>query len=108
MVRTDDGMKGVVEMVKVPGYELEERRIVYVDRGEQRIAGKREVWTAEVAPPRKLREDEILLVAHAADQQLRALDSNSPFRWWEMKGPVRVPHDPELCRVISDYLRTRV
>lgn len=107
MVRTDDGMRGVVELVSMPGFEqYEELRIVYTDRGEKRIAGKREVWEVEKAPSRKLLAEEIGLVAFAADQQLRALDSNSPFRWWEMSKP-KTLHDPGLVDLITEYLQKR-
>jgi len=107
MVRADDGMRGVVELVAMPGFEqYEELRIVYTDRGERRLAGKREVWEPEQAPPRKLREEEIALVALAADQQLRALDSHSAFRWWEMSASL-VPHDPSLIRAVTEYLQKR-
>ncbi len=107
MVRTDDGMKGVVELVTLPGYELEELRITYVDRGEKRIAGKREVWTPEAEPPRKLRDEEIVRVAGAADTMLRSLDKNEPLHWWKIGGLPTEWHDAELFRVISDHLRAR-
>lgn len=110
MVRTDDGMRGTVELVSMPGLfeqqDYKELRIVYFDRGEKRIAGKREVWEPEKAPSRKLLAEEIGLVAFAADQQLRALDSNSPFRWWEMSKP-KTLHDPGLVDLITEYLQKR-
>lgn len=107
MIRTDDGMKGTVELVQLPGFADEfERRIVYFDRGEKRVAGKREVWEPERAPPRKLRPEEIQLVAHAADQQLRAVDRNEPFRWWEMKG-ANLIHDQALFDLIIAHLQKR-
>lgn len=106
MVRTDDGMRGVVEMVTMPGFELEEKRITYVDRGEKRIAGKREVWEAEKAPPRRLRDEEIMLVAISADRMLEALDKNLPTKWWERPAGGRY-HDTKLCDVIIRYLEQR-
>jgi hypothetical protein len=107
MVRTDDGRTGVVELTAMPGFEqYEELRIVYLDRGEKRIAGKREAWTAEVAPPRKLRDEEIMRVAGAADRMLEALDQNKPTFWWEMKPQVR-RYDPELISLITGYLQKR-
>lgn len=106
MVRTDDGMRGVVELVEMPGFEqYEELRIVYVDRGEKRIAGKREVWEVEKAPSRKLRNEEVLLVAQAADRMLRAIDRNELHRWWE-SAPNFV-HDQELFDLVAYYLQKR-
>lgn len=105
MVRVDDGMKGTVELIKLPGYELEELRVVYFDRGEKRIAQKRESWTAAVDPPRKLRPEEIQAVAMAADRQLRALDANEPVRWWSPASD-RV-HDGGLVKAIAEYLLQR-
>ncbi len=109
MVRTDDGMKGVVELVTLPGYELQELRITYVDRGEKRIAGKRETWTAEKAPPRKLRDEEMLSVATIADRLLMSFDLNEPAKWWQWgtesnDGP---HHDPELVSLIIGHLVKR-
>jgi hypothetical protein len=107
MVRTDDGMRGVVELVSMPGFEqYEELRIVYVDRGEKRIAGKREVWEPEKAPSRKLREEEISYVAHAANQALRCIDLNEPSLWWR-NSPSAI-HDHELFNLITDYLSKRI
>lgn len=107
MVRTDDGMRGVVELTAMPGFEqYEELRIVYVDRGEKRIAGKREVWEPERAPPRALRTEEILAVAMAADRMLEALDRNLPVKWWEQGGP-RVPYDNGLVALIFGHLDKR-
>lgn len=107
MVRVDDGMKGVVELVTIPGYELEELRITYVDRGEKRIAGKREPWESVKDPPRKLREEEIVAVAYTADRMLYALDSARPFDWWRKIDGNEPPHDPGLVDVIEQYLRKR-
>ena len=106
MIRTDDGMKGEVELVQVPGFEAEfEKRVVYMDRGEKRVAGKREVWEPEKAPPKKLRGDEIVLVACAADRMLRAVDRNELHQWWA-NGPNDI-HDQGLFDLIADYLGKR-
>lgn len=109
MVRADDGMRGTVELVAMPGFEQhQELRIVYTDRGEQRIAGKRELWEPVTSPPRNLRAEEIALVAHAADARLRAIDNHEAYRWWDdVHLSARVPHDPELVRVITEYLEKR-
>jgi hypothetical protein len=109
MVRVDDGMRGVVERVEMPqapGYS--ELRIVYTDRGEKRIAGKREKWESVVAPPKKLRFEEIALVAAAADARLRSLDKHEAYRWWDrVVSDQNAPHDPELCRLITEHLEKR-
>lgn len=111
MVRTDDGMRGVVELVSMPGFEqYEELRIVYTDRGEKRIAGKREVWEPEKDPPRKLREEEIMRVAEGADNLLRWIDKNETPKWWQFgigPGMKEPQHDPELVKLIIDHLRKR-
>lgn len=109
MVRTDDGMKGTVELVQVPGFENEtEKRVVYIDRGEKRVAGKREAWEPEKDPPRRLRDEEIQRVAFAADRALRAIDRNEAMRWWQ-SNPLHPAeqHDHALVTLITDYLRKR-
>lgn len=107
MVRVDDGMRGVVELVEVPGAPgYAETRIVYIDRGERMIAGKREKWEPAVMPPRKLRAEEIEAVALAADKKLRAIDRNEPDKWWDAK-VLHIAHDPELHRLITEYLSKR-
>jgi hypothetical protein len=109
MVRTDDGMRGTVELVQVPGFVSEfERRVVYIDRGEKRVAGKREVWEAEKDPPRRLRDEEMMRVAFAADRALRSLDKNEPDRWWRRDNVAfDEQYDPELVSVILRYLVQR-
>lgn len=109
MVRLDDGMRGRVEKVEVLGSAgLEELRVVYIDRGERRVAGKREKWLEVERLPGKLLSEEIRLVALAADQQLRAIDRHEPFRWWEHSSQtVSAPHDEGLVEVISHYLARR-
>lgn len=107
MVRTDDGMRGVVELTAMPGFEqYEELRIVYFDRGEKRIAGKREVWEVVTNPPRVLRTEEILRVAHAADRMLEALDKSQPIKWWD-DTPREKIHDLLLFNLILRHLQTR-
>jgi hypothetical protein len=110
MVRTDDGMRGVVELVAMPGFEqYSDLRITYLDRGEKRIAGKRETWTVEQAPPRKLLDAEVLAVASIADRLLRALEKNEPSKWWlwTLDAEQAPPHDPELVALIRGYLEQR-
>lgn len=108
MVRTDDGMRGTVELVSMPGFEqYEELRIVYTDRGEKRIAGKREVWEPEKTPSRKLRDEEIVAVAAMADRMLHALDHSHPFDWWRKIDGNEPCYDPKLVEVISQYLAYR-
>ncbi len=106
MIRTDDGMRGEVELVQVPGFDSEfEKRVVYMDRGEKRVAGKREVWEPEKAPPRKLRDEEILRVAHAADRELEAIDKNQPRKYWD--DAPRSMHDVELFNLVLNHLAKR-
>jgi hypothetical protein len=109
MVRADDGMRGVVEPVAMPGFEqYTELRVVYYDRGERRVAGKREVWAEEDTPSRKLRSEEILNVASFADHFLRCIDRNEPLKWWEWGTDKRGPyHDPVLVDLIIDHLSKR-
>lgn len=108
MVRVDDGMRGVVESVELLGtLGHTELRVVYIDRGERMVAGKREKWEPVAEPPRKLRLEEVQLVAIAADARLRALDLNETYRWWDNVSLRNDPHDPELVRVIAEYLLKR-
>lgn len=109
MIRTDDGMRGVVELVTIPGYELQELRITYTDRGEKRIAGKRETWSVDHGLPRKLDPSEQVRVALCADNLLRAFDKNEPAKWWlgfDSPHPGG-PHDPELVSLIVRHLQKR-
>lgn len=107
MVRADDGMKGVVELTPLPGLDGEfEKRVVYFDRGEKRIAGKREVWEVEKDPPRRLRDEEILRVAHAADRTLEALYMNQPSKWWDEAPRARI-YDIELFNLVLLHLAKR-
>jgi hypothetical protein len=109
MVRVDDGMKGVVELTAMPGFDQhEELRIVYQDRGEKRIAGKREKWEPEREPPRKLLPEEIRRIAYAADRALRAADRHEPSKWWMMDtASSDEAHDPEFVKLITEYLQKR-
>lgn len=108
MIRTDDGMKGSVELVQVPGFEDEfERRIVYQDRGEKRVAPKREAWEPVKDPPRRLTRQEIDQVAWAADVELEAFDRNHMPRRWERPTQRIGVYDAGLCAVISEYLDKR-
>lgn len=108
MVRTDDGMKGVAELVAMPGFEqYEELRIVYTDRGEKRIAGKREVWEPVIPPAKKLRTEEMQFVACWCDAVLEAIEKNEPFKFWESVKLDRARHDPVLVQLIIDHLEKR-
>lgn len=108
MIRVDDGMKGIVEMTSPPGLErYVEPRIVYYDRGERRIASKLEKWDVEQVPGAKMRTEEMLLVAFAADRQLEALDKHQPDRNWQPLAERRTIHELGLVNVILDYLRKR-
>jgi hypothetical protein len=105
MIRSDDGMKGVVELVESPGGTVAPR-VVYYDRGERRVAPKSEKWEPERAPSGALTEIEQRMVAAAADQMLKSLDKHEPFHWWEQTPGLA--HDPELVEVIVEYLKRRV
>lgn len=107
MVRQDDGMRGVVELVDVTASgNYQEPRVVYMDRGEKRIAPKKEKWEVEAPPPRKLRTEEIHYIAHHADRVLAAIDDNAPIKWWEDVRPQHA-HDKVLFNLICDYLSKR-
>jgi len=105
--RLSDGVEGVVREVAIPGGPAfaTEYRIMYEDRGELLMAPKREQWIPVEEPRAPLHEDEIREVALRADQALRAVDRHEVYRYWER--PLEQAHDPELVRVISEYLRAR-
>jgi hypothetical protein len=101
MVRLDDGMQGTVAQ---DGPEL---RIVYLDRGEERMAAKSENWVVDELDPGPLRPSEVFLVAATADRALRAYEKNEPHKYWETIPLTYEPYDPGLVRTISDYLNRR-
>lgn len=105
MVRVSDGMKGVVVLA-----EGDIQRIAYQEHGEERLAGKGEKWEPTQTPPRKLRREEMILVARYADSALRALDRNEPMRLWEvgLEFKARPTHDADLFDMIVDYLGRRL
>jgi hypothetical protein len=101
MVRLDDGMQGSVAQ---DGPDL---RIVYIDRGEERLAAKSERWLVDELKPGPLLRDEKFIIARCADRALRAFEKNEPHKTWE---PIRVtdaPYDPGLIQTILDYLSQR-
>lgn len=102
MVRIDDGMKGVVSQ---NGPEL---RIVYVDRGEERLALKSEKWVPDELKPGPLRLEEKATIAWYADRALRAYERNEIFKHWEKPDVENEEvYDEGLARVIMDYLTAR-
>ena len=101
MVRVDDGMKGTVSQ---NGPEL---RIVYNDRGEERIALRSERWVPDELKPGPLRSEEMATIAWYADRALRAFERNEPLRYWEPADIDETPYDEGLTRVIIDYLAAR-
>lgn len=108
MLRVEDGMQGVVEVTTPPGIErYQEPRIVYFDRGERRIASKLEKWVPDDPPSSKMRSEERLLVAYAADRQLESLEKNQPDRRWEPLDGKRPIHDLGLVQAIDEYLGKR-
>jgi len=101
MMRVDDGMRGLVVQS-----EGDIARIAYVDRGEQRFAGKGEKWEPIVKPTRAMRREEMLEVARCADSCLRSMELHEPFRFWEAYGS-RPSHDQDLVELIVHYLEQR-
>ncbi len=101
MVRTDDGMRGVVAQ---NGPEL---RVVYLDRGEERIALKSEKWTLDAIQPGPLRDVEKMLIALHADRALNAYERHEPLKFWDTpRGDAEV-YDIGLIEAITAYLTQR-
>ena len=101
MVRLEDGQKGVVSQ---HGPEL---RIVYQDRGEERLAGKSEKWAPDEIALGALKPVEIFLIAATRDRALRAYERNEPHKYWETIPLSYRAHDEGLMRVIEGYLAAR-
>ena len=102
MVRVDDGQRGVVELD-----EHGSARIAYVDRGEKRVAGRREVWVDADPPPAPLRAEEKLEIALHADRALRAVEKHEPLKFWEKVRMSDEPYDSGLVMAILAYLSER-
>jgi hypothetical protein len=107
LVRLDDGMPGTVELTTMPGSEIPEKRVVYVDRGERRIASRGEKWVSAEPPPLPLRAEEKFLIAAWADKALRAYEKNEPLKVWEKPQLSHEPYDGELVLAILAYLSER-
>jgi len=101
MMRLDDGQKGVVAL---RGSEL---RVVYVDRGEERLAQKSEKWARDEIEQGSLLPAERFLIAATCDRALRAYERNEPHKYWEIIPPTYVPYDSVLMQVIDAYLSQR-
>jgi hypothetical protein len=101
MIRQDDGQKGLVAQ------QAGELRIVYLDRGEPRVAGKGEKWVPDELPQGPLRAEERLMVAHYADRALRAIDLHEPHKTWEKINLSWPIHDLGLVNAIVAYLGDR-
>jgi hypothetical protein len=101
MVRLDDGARGVVANVEG------ELRVVYQDRGTERVAPKKETWFVAPEPNRRMRAEEMLEVALVAEKALRALERHEPFKHWEPIDPAAPAYDMGLRQVILRYLRDR-
>lgn len=101
MLRVDDGMRGVVSQ---NGPEL---RIVYTDRGEERLAAKSEKWQVEDPEPVPLRPEEIAAIAWYADRALKAYERHEPFKFWETPSIDDLPYDAGLMSVVTAYLSAR-
>ncbi len=107
MIRLDDGMRGTVEMVTMPGSNEQDKRVVYHDRGEKRVAAKAERWVDAEPPPVPLRAEEKLLIALWADKALRAYEKNEPFKSWDPPKLGEEPYDTNLVLAVLSYLTTR-
>jgi hypothetical protein len=107
MLRLEDGMVGTVELVTLPGLPEPERRVVYLDRGERRIAGKTERWINADPPAAPLRAEEKFVIALHADRALRAYEKNEPLKFWEKPKLSDEPYDSELVMAILGYLSQR-
>ncbi len=101
MVRIEDGRKGVVALIDG------ERRIVWVDRGEQLLAKKDEQWAPLDEGRAPLRAEEKIEVALHADRALRAIDLHEPLKFWERPSLADEPYEPGLVMAIIAYLSTR-
>lgn len=102
MVRIDDGQRGVVAM---NGPEL---RIVYTDRGEERLALKSERWRIDEPAPLPLRTEEIWLIARYADMALRAYERHEPLKYWETPERGTEPYDGDFVGMVCKYLHERL
>ena len=107
MLRLDDGMVGTLELVTMPGSDIPEKRIVFLDRGERRIASKTERWVNADPPKAPLRAEEKFIIALHADKTLRAFEQNEPLKWWEKPKLSDEPYDNELVMAILSYLSER-
>ena len=101
MIRVADGQRGVVAQ---NGPEL---RILYLDRGEERLALRSEQWVLDELKPGPIRAEEAHLVALYADRALRAYECNEPLKWWEKPALTDVPYDTGLIEVVAAYLVSR-
>jgi hypothetical protein len=101
MVRENDGMKGIV------GQDGPELRIIYLDRGEERLALKSEKWLPDELKPGPLRSEEKLLIALHADRALRAYERSEPLKSWERVCSSADPYDEGLVQAILQYLAQR-
>lgn len=107
VLRLDDGMVGSVEEVIMPGSEVPEKRIVYHDRGERRIAAKTETWVSAEPAPSPMRAEEKFLIALYADKALRAYEKHEPLKFWQPPRLSDEPYDNELVVAILSYLSKR-
>ena len=107
VMRLDDGMVGTVEEVILPGAEAPEKRIVYHDRGERRMAAKSEHWVSAEPAPVPLRAEEKFLIALYADKALRAYERNEPLKFWEAPKLSDEPYDSDLVLAVLSYLSRR-
>lgn len=101
MLRVNDGQRGVVAQ---NGPEL---RIVYFDRGEERLAPKNEKWVLDELRPGPLRAEEKVLVALYADRALRAIERHEPHKTWEKPELDAEVYDKGLLHAIVQYLSDR-
>lgn len=108
MVRLEDGMAGIVELVQPPGYPGYEPRITFSLHGERLVAGKQEKWVPADAGPLPLREEEKLEVARVADHWLECIVKHLPrYTAGALSMHRGDPFDAQFVKVIVDYLGTR-
>lgn len=111
MLRVEDGMRGIVSLYSRTMEEEPRLSIQYIDRGELRQSGPKEIWVESDPGRLPLRDEEIQEVAAVADHWLRCIEQHLPrYAWEPINAPPghRLPHDAGLVASIVEYLKGRV